>query len=241
MLERIDLKNVLVLDIETVPQYPSFDLLPERWKELWTKKIQYQIKDKEIDTPASLYRRAGIYSEFGRIICISAGCFDRNEDGHKFRIKSYHGEDEAALLTEFNSMLDDKYSGEGKTLAAHNGKEFDYPYIARRCLVNDLRMPWLLNNHGKKPWEVTLLDTMELWKCGDYKSYTSLDLLAAVFNIDSPKDDISGDDIWRVFWEEKNLDRIKCYCQKDVVTVAQILLRFKGMPLLETKDITYTN
>ena len=241
MLEKVDLKNVLVLDIETVPQNPMFDSMTERLKELWAKKIQYQIKDKEVDSPASLYRRAGIYSEFGKIICITAGCFDRNEEGYKLRIKSYFGDDETALLTEFNKMLDESYGDEGKTLAAHNGKEFDYPYIARRCLVNNIRMPWLLNNHGKKPWEVNLLDTMELWKCGDFKSYTSLDLLAAVFDIVSPKDDINGDDIWRVYWEDKNLARIKTYCQKDVVTVAQILLKYKGLQLLQEKDITYTN
>jgi len=241
MLEKIDLKNVLVLDIETVPQYPSFEFLPERWKELWTKKSQYIIKNKDVETPANIYSRAGIYSEFGKIIVISAGCFVRNEDGYKFRIKSYYGDNESVILTEFNSMLDEMYSGEDKTLAAHNGKEFDYPYIARRCLVNGIRMPWLLNNHGKKPWEVNLLDTMELWKCGDYKSNSSLDLLSAVFHIDSPKDDISGEDIWRVYWEEKNIERIKTYCQKDVITVAQLLLKYKAFPLLDTKDIIYTN
>src|SRR5438552_535591 len=128
MLEKVDLKNVLVLDIETIPQYSSFDLLSERWKELWTKKIQYLIKDKDADSPSGLYKRAGIYSEFGKIICISAGCFDRNEEGYKLRIKSYFGDDETVLLTEFNKMLDESYSDEGKTLAAHNGKEFDYPY-----------------------------------------------------------------------------------------------------------------
>ena len=132
-------------------------------------------------------------------------------------------------------MLDEKYSGEGKTLCAHNGKEFDYPYIARRCIVNGLSIPFLLNNHGKKPWEVALLDTMELWKFGDYKSFTSLNLLAAVFDIPSPKDDISGEDVWRVYWKEKNLERIRDYCQKDVVTVAQILLKFKGSSIVSGK------
>jgi DNA polymerase elongation subunit (family B) len=239
MLEKIDLKNVLVLDIETVPQYPSYEMMPDKWKMLWTKKVQYQLKEN--NTPADLYGRAGIYSEFGRIICISAGCFDRNEDGYKLRLKSYYGDNESSLLTDFNAMLDENYSGEEKTLCAHNGREFDYPYISRRCLVNNIRLPWVLNNHGKKPWEVTLLDTMELWKSGDHKNYTSLELLAAVFDIQSPKDDINGEDIGRVYWEEKNIERIKNYCQKDVITVACILLKYKGLPVLEEKNVIITN
>ncbi len=239
MLEKIDLKNVLVFDIETVPQYPSFEDLPDKWKELWSIKSEKQLKENEV--PADRYPRAGIYCEFGKVICISAGCFDKGDDGYKLRIKSYYGDDEKSLLSEFTKMLDENYSGEDRTLCAHNGKEFDYPYITRRCIVNGLRVPSLLNNNGKKPWEVTLLDTMELWKCGDFKSYTSLNLLAAVFDITSPKDDITGNDVWHVYWQEKNLERIKSYCQKDVITVAQILLKFKALPLLNEADITYTN
>lgn len=237
MLESIQLKNILVIDIETVPQYPSYNSMTDLWKELWSNKIKYRLKDNE--TPESYYCSAGIYAEFGKIVCISAGCFDVKDEFVEFRVKSYYGDDEKRILTEFYKTVSEKYNDSDKQLCAHNGKEFDYPYIVRRCLINGLPIPKILDNYGKKPWEVTLLDTMDMWKFGDYKSYTSLDLLATVFDITSPKDDISGEQVGEVYWEEKNLERIRTYCQKDVITVAQLLLRFKGRELLKQENIKY--
>lgn len=160
--------------------------------------------------------------------------------GKSFRLKSFYGNDEKNLLVEFSSLLNKHYNKKESLLCAHNGKEFDYPFIARRILINGLKIPALLNIAGKKPWEVNLLDTMELWKFGDYKNFTSLNLLAAIFNIPTPKDDIDGSDVSRVYYEENNLDRIASYCQKDVLTVAQVFLKFKGEQLIEESQVVIT-
>lgn len=239
MLDRVNLRNILVLDIETAPQHSSYSELSPEWKELWKKKMQREIKDGL--SPDGLYQRAGIYAEFGKIICICAGYFYDNGGGLCFKVKAFYGDDEKALLEEFSDTLNKSFSTENHLLCGHNSKEFDFPYIARRCLVNGVPIPYLLDNGGKKPWEVQLLDTMDLWKFGDYKSFTSLNLLAAVFGIESPKDDIDGSKVWSTYWLDKDLERIKNYCMKDVVTVAQLLMKFKGMDLLKPENISFTN
>jgi DNA polymerase elongation subunit (family B) len=239
MLDRINLKNILVLDIETVPQYATYDEVPDVWKELWKKKMQRDIKEGL--TPDGLYQRAGIYAEFGKIICICAGYFFENGDGLQFKVKAFYGDDEKKLLTEFSDAVNKGFSTDEHLLCGHNSKEFDFPYIARRCLINGLPIPYLLDNAGKKPWEVQLIDTMDMWKFGDYKNFTSLNLLAAVFGIESPKDDIDGSQVWSTYWIDKDLERIKNYCMKDVVTDAQLLLKFKGMELLKPENISFTN
>ncbi len=231
MLENIELSNVLVLDIETVPQYPDFDHVPEQFKTLWEQKTQYQRKQDE--TPGEFYNRAGIWAEFGKIICISVGIF-RSEKA--LRVKSFYGDDENLLLQEFTDLL--AQQPPHLILCAHNGKEFDFPFLCRRLLINGLAIPNQLNIAGKRPWEINHLDTMELWKFGDYKNYTSLNLLAAIFNIPTPKDDISGADVHWVYWLQKGLERIKTYCQKDVITTANLLLKFKGLPIIDENQIT---
>lgn len=225
-LYSLDISKVLFLDIETVSAAPSFDKLDEKMKNLWTKKSD-QLKRNEDDTPETLYNRAAIYSEFGKIICISVGFFN----GNRFRIKSFYGHDEKEILNDFAALLNRHSNRSDFLLCAHNGKEFDFPYIARRMLVNGIRLPSILQIAGKKPWEVRHLDTMELWKFGDYKSYTSLELLCAIFDIPTPKDDINGSEVGRVYWEEDDLERIKTYCQKDVVSIAQIMRRYLGLEL----------
>ncbi len=239
MLDRINLKNVLVLDIETVPQYATYDEVPEIWKELWKKKMQRDIKDGL--TADGLYQRAGIYAEFGKIICICAGYFFETGDRLQFKVKAFYGDDEKKLLADFSEAVNKGFSTEEHLLCGHNSKEFDFPYIARRCLINGLPIPYLLDNAGKKPWEVQLIDTMDMWKFGDYKNFTSLNLLAAVFGIESPKDDIDGSQVWSTYWIDKDLERIKNYCMKDVVTDAQLFLKFKGMDLLKPENISFTN
>ncbi len=230
----IDISNILFLDIETVPQHPAYENLDERFKVLWDKKAE-NIRRKDDDNPVSLYPRAGIYAEFGKIVCISFGYF-RNDT---FRVKSFYSHDEAQLLRDFAKLLNDHFSGGNYVLCGHNGKEFDFPFIARRMLINKIRLPEHLNIAGKKPWEIKHLDTMELWKFGDFKNYTSLDLLAAIFGIPSPKDDIDGSDVWRVYWQENDLERIKTYCQKDVVTLMQLMRSYMLMEILPDDDIVF--
>ncbi len=234
MLYDLKAEDVLFLDIETVPAYPDFEQLPERFKRLWEKKAEQLRRSDPEQTPDRLYPRAGIYAEFGKIVCISCGY----ENGKEFRIKSFYGEDEKILLGEFAGLLSKHYDTQRHLLCAHNGKEFDFPYLARRLLVNGITIPGILNLAGKKPWEIRHLDTMELWKFGDYKHYTSLELLAAIFDIPTPKDDIDGSQVGHVFWVEKDLERIAGYCQKDVLTVAQLLRRYRGEPLINDADVS---
>jgi 3'-5' exonuclease len=238
MLENYKMENILFLDIETVPQYATHDQLPEAYAALWEKKAgllsrMEKFNATETVKPDELYERAGIYAEFGKIVCISTGIF-RNDS---LWIKSFFGDNETVILKEFAEMLDKLKAKNITYLCAHNGKEFDYPYLIRRMLINGLDVPAMLDLSGKKPWEVNHLDTMELWKFGDYKNYTSLELLATVFNIPSPKDDIKGSDVARVYWQENNLPRIVTYCQKDIATIVNLLLRFKGKPLIGEDSI----
>jgi 3'-5' exonuclease len=234
-----DLLPVLFLDIETVSENADYDQMGERMKVLWEKKSSQLQQGKTDKSATEMYReRAGIYAEFGKVVCISCGVLVRSEGGFTFRLKSYYGEDEQKILSEFSEMLN---KGTGiKSLCAHNGKEFDFPYLCRRLLIQGMRVPEILNIQGKKPWEVFHLDTMELWKFGDYKAYTSLDLLAAIFNIPTPKDDINGADVGRVYWQEKGIERIKTYCEKDVITTCQVLLRMNSLEPLEQEQIIIT-
>lgn len=233
----LPLQNILFLDIETVPQFSAYDGLPEEWKKLWDTKSATLIKYHEGQTNETLYPRAGIYAEFGKIVCISCGVIQGSGDQRKLTLKSFYGDDEKKLLTDFIEMLNKWSNGEPKFLCAHNGKEFDFPYLCRRMIINNLPIPSLLNIAGKKPWEVNHYDTLELWKFGDFKSFTSLNLLAHTLGVPTPKDDIDGSMVWEVYWKEKNLERIVTYCQKDVVTVAQILLRMNSEPLIKEENI----
>ncbi len=237
MLENIVLSKVLFLDIETVPAYSSYQQLDERFKKLWDKKAvnlnRNEANSNISFTSETLYDRAGIYAEFGKIVCISTGYIKQGS----FRIKSFFGDDEKQLLTEFSDMLSEHFNTVNHYLCAHNGKEFDYPFIARRMLVNGVKLPFLLDIAGKKPWEITHLDTMELWKFGDYKNYTSLELLSALFGIPTPKNDIDGSQVRSVYYEENDLERIVMYCQKDTLTVAQLLLCYKGEEMIKEENM----
>jgi len=237
MLEHIPLQKILFLDIETVPACASYDELSDMFKSLWDKKSEHLQRGKnEILLPEELYAQAGIYAEFGKIVCISVGYFARERD---FRIKSFYGDDEKEILSDFSRLLNKYFNSNENLLCAHNGKEFDFPYIARRMLVNGMEIPRILNTAGKKPWEINHLDTMELWKFGDYKSFASLNLLAAVFDIPTPKDDIDGSRVGEVYWREQNLERIARYCQKDVLTIAQLFLKYRCEPILKEGMITF--
>ncbi|GAA4309155.1 3'-5' exonuclease [Mucilaginibacter gynuensis] len=232
MLEQYDLYNIMVLDIETVPQYSSFDQVPPHFQKLWDAKTVNQRKE---ETAEAFYERAGIWAEFGKIICISVGIFTGGQKPG-LRVKSFSGHDERELLIDFARLL----AGQppNLVLCAHNGREFDFPYICRRMLVNGIKHPQQLEISGKKPWEINHLDTMELWKFGDYKNYTSLSLLTAIFDIPTPKDDIDGSQVGSVYWNDNQLERICTYCQKDVVATAQLLRRYRGEELIPDENIT---
>ncbi|MFV0565834.1 MAG: 3'-5' exonuclease [Flavobacteriaceae bacterium] len=236
MIDKLHLENILFLDIETVPETSHFQDLDVTKQNLWETKSQYQRKDDF--TAEEFYQRAGIWAEFGKIICISVGYFTFKGDIRNFRVTSFYGE-EVELLNNFKNLLSTHFNQTKHLLCAHNGKEFDFPYIARRMIINGIKLPNKLNLFGKKPWEVPHLDTLELWKFGDYKTYTSLKLLTNVLGIPSPKDDIDGSEVYRVYYEENNIDRIITYCEKDTIAVAQILLRLRNDKLLHDSEIVY--
>ncbi len=248
MIEAIDISNVLFLDIETVSGQPAWDDLEEHFRELWfhkaaglLRKPEAELSEEEAD---DLYRqRAGIYAEFGKIICISVGFAfrDTGDQSLKVRLKSFAGHDEAAVLKAFIELLQKSYSDVGsKYLCGHNIREFDIPYICRRLVVHGLPMPAPLQLWGKKPWETKhLLDTMELWKFGDIKNFTSMKLLAAVLGFPSPKDDIDGSMVGRVYWEEQDVERISFYCEKDVLATIQLFLKYRREPILEAEQVIH--
>ena len=229
----INIQSVLFLDIETVPIEPSYEDLDETTRILWDKKVS-KLKNLETLSPEEIFARAGIYAEFGKIVCISCGIVSNNTT---VRIKSFADDDEFTLLNDFSKMLDQFFAKGEKFLCAHNGKEFDFPYIARRMLVNQIRLPEPLQIAGKKPWEISHLDTMELWKFGDYKNYTSLVTLANLFNIPTPKDDIDGSQVYKVYWNDNDLNRIATYCQKDVITIIQLFRKFRNEDTFESQQI----
>lgn len=236
MIHKIALSNILFLDIETIPQMPEFSDMDAELQELWAAKTQYQRRDDY--TAEEFYERAGIWAEFGKIVCISAGYFTQKSDIRQFRVTSFFG-DEVKILRDFSDLLNNHFNAAPHLLCGHNIKEFDIPYIARRLIINNLPLPDKLNLFGKKPWEVPHLDTLELWKFGDYKNYTSLRLLTKILGIPSSKDDIDGSEVARVFYEDGGLDRIVTYCEKDVIAVAQVFLRFRREEILGPSEILH--
>jgi len=237
MLNELNIEEVLFIDIETAPAVPGFDKLTETWQKLWEHKMKTQLNEDE--TAGDLYQRAGIYAEFGRIICISMGYVVQKQGEKFYRVKSFYDENEKILINNFFQAIQ-KFLKVGKSkLCAHNGQEFDFPYIARRAIVHGLNLPKILDIAGTKPWEIKdqLLDTLQLWKFGDYKHYTSLSLLCELFDIPTPKDEIDGSQVARVYWEDNNLDRIIRYCEKDTMAVANLLLRYKGDKIIPVENM----
>ena len=246
MLRNTDLEKILFLDIETCPSAGKFAEIPERLQRLWAdkvKKTRARMPDRysEDATLDEIYLQdSAIFAEFGKIVCISVGyIYTQAEESH-FKLKSYYNDDEKILLEEFGQMLN-YWDKPDRTLCGHNIKEFDIPYIARRMLINGIPLPKILNIAGKKPWEVQFIDTLELWKFGDFKSFTSLNLLTAIFDIPTPKDDIDGSMVGQVYYETGDLKRIATYCEKDVVATAQVFLKIKSHPLIAENNIEVSN
>ena len=237
MLNSIKPEKILFLDIETVPLVAKFEDMPKAMQELWDNKSQQFRKDSQ--QAEDVYQRAGIYAEFGKVICISFAMIHLKDGQRTIRIKSIANHDEKLILSEFSSLLSKLNANNDLLLCAHNGKEFDFPYLSRRMLINSIQLPSILDVASKKPWETQFLDTMELWKFGDYKNYTSLNLLAHVFGIPSPKSDIDGSQVANVYWNDNDLERISRYCQNDVLTIVQLFLRFKGESVIATENIEF--
>jgi DNA polymerase elongation subunit (family B) len=236
MIHNIKLDTVLFLDIETVPVTRDYGQLSDHMQDLWNRKMEIPVRNEE-GLPEELWERGGLYAEFGRVICISVGIFSSLGEPRRFRIKSFAGDDEAEILRDFSAMLRKFRQGKDLYLCAHNGKEFDFPFMARRMIINGIPLPEVLNVAGKKPWEVNFLDTMELWKFGAYRHYASLALMAEILNIPDPKDDIDGSQVGKVYYEDRDIERIIRYCERDVLTVAQILLKLRGEPLVPEENV----
>lgn len=234
MIRKLNIENILFLDIETVPEEKTFHELSAEKKKLWEEKSKYQ--RKEDFTAEEFYDRAGIWAEFGKIICISVGFFKFKNDIRSFRVTTYQGGEEK-LLKDFSTLLDSHFHKPHHLLCAHNGKEFDFPYIARRMIIHNIPIPAKLDLFGKKPWEVPHLDTLELWKFGDHKHYTSLKLLTNVLGIPSPKEDIDGSEVRNVYYIDHGLGRIINYCERDVVAIAQVILKMRQEDLLTDAEI----
>jgi DNA polymerase elongation subunit (family B) len=238
-IAKIPLERILFLDIETVPEVYAFEDLDEKTKQLFAQKVSFQTRDGA--SVEDLYKRAGIFSEFGKVVCISCGLVkDQATTGKSIRMKSFYSDDEYSLLLEFKKLLQNLEERGDFILCGHNAKEFDFPFIARRMLIHGIQLPNALDIAGKKPWEINHLDTMDLWKFGDHKNFTSLALLCHIFKIPTPKDDISGADVARVYYEEKDLHRIKIYCEKDVVALIQLFIRMQGRELVPNDKIRYS-
>src|SRR5450432_2364845 len=240
-MQQIALENLFLIDIETVSGVPHYHLLDDEWKELWTEKV---FKNLPPDTTAEQYypTRAAILAEFAKVICISIGYFKKENNEWQLRIKSFYSESEKEVLEDFIATLHQLFLKNSKWIfTGHNIKEFDIPFLCRRMLINNIEIPRYIDFQNMKPWETPVLDTLQLWRFGDYKHHTSLNLLAAALGVPSPKTDIDGRKVGEVFWTEKNLERIALYCQKDVATVANVILRFKNLPLLIDEQIIFTN
>ncbi|MBK6369300.1 MAG: 3'-5' exonuclease [Flavobacteriales bacterium] len=233
-----DLTRILFLDIETVPQHYVWNELDLRTAQLFSDKTRFE-QERNAKSAEEIYgEKGGILAEFGKIICIGVGSLHREGSDLRMRVTSFHGDDEYDVLTRFVDLLDRHYNNDDHWLCGHNGKEFDFPYIARRCVVHRIKLPRLLDIAGLKPWEVGHLDTMNLWSFGDRKAYTSLALLTHILGIPTPKDDITGADVARVYYEDQDLERIAAYCKKDVVATTQLFLRLTGGTLLPASAIT---
>tara|TARA_Y100001949_G_scaffold169736_1_gene170002 strand:+ start:138 stop:863 length:726 start_codon:yes stop_codon:yes gene_type:complete len=234
------LRNLLILDIETVALTKEYQKLNADLRKHWERKSSFLKNDDELTAEELYSEKAGIYAEFGKVITVAFGIFHELPDGSlALRVKSVAGDDEEMLLTEIKDFLETKFDPENLRLCAHNGKEFDFPYLSRRMLLNGIKLPYVLDNSGKKPWEVNFLDTMEMWKFGDRKNFTSLDLLTTIFNIPSSKSDIDGSMVNQVYYEEENgLERIRKYCQGDVIATAQLFLKMNALPVVDEKNIT---
>ncbi len=230
-----DLKPIFFIDIETISALSDYDLLEDAFKYQWDRKASFLSHADNTSVAALYFEKAAIYAEFGKIICIGMGYFFNDSSGQlRFRSKAIAHDNETVLLNELAQIL--ARLDKSTLLCAHNGKEFDFPYLCRRFLINGMLIPDILQQAGKKPWDIKHIDTMELWKFGDWKHFTSLDLLATVFNLPSSKTTMTGADVNKAYHHEHNLAKIKTYCVEDVILTARVYLKLKGISWMLTDE-----
>lgn len=237
MSDKIKIDKILFLDVETVPLKYKYNELSTYEKQLWESKVGHL--QKEGITAKELYERSGLYAEFSKIVCISTAIVYKERNKRKIRVKSFYGDDEKQILAQFSNLIVTHFDSNNHYLCAHNGKEFDFPFICRRLLVNGLKLPGILNVIGKKPWENHFLDTMDMWRFGEYKNFSSLELLSYLFNVPSPKSDMKGEDVKHVYYKDHDLERISNYCKRDALTVAQLYLKYRGETIIPEEDIIF--
>jgi 3'-5' exonuclease len=236
-MSAIDLNNILFLDIETVSCMEGYHLMAPRLQLLWNKKALLINRDENITSEELYLKKAAIYAEFGKVVAVAVGYIRNDKAGSpQLRVKAFASENESDILESFKELVN-KFDKDKLVLCAHNGKEFDFPYLCRRMVLNAIQLPAILDISGRKPWEVHHFDTMEMWKFGDKKNYTSLDLLAAIFGIESSKDDIDGSMVNQVYYEDKDLPRIAKYCMHDVIVTAQLFLKLNCFPAIPSEQI----
>jgi uncharacterized protein YprB with RNaseH-like and TPR domain len=240
LLRLIDIRNTLIIDIETVSISENYNDLDERLKKQWERKAAFIKNEEQLPAEELFFERAGIYAEFGKVICIAAGLFVKTKSGEMgLRIKAFTGENEKDILSSFKDLINNKLDSENLILCAHNGKDFDFPYLCRRYLINEMEIPTALQIAGKKPWEINHLDTMEMWKFGDRRNYSSLDLLATIFGIESSKKDLDGSMVNMVYYKDKDIEQIEAYCKQDVCVTANLFLKLNLLPVIPETNITY--
>lgn len=238
MVDKIKIENILFLDVETVPLTYKYNDLGTYEKYLWDSKVKHL--EKENVLASDLYaEKAGVYAEFAKIVCVSTAIVYKEKGKRKLRVKSFYSHDEKDVLADFSKLVSTHFNNDNHYLCAHNGREFDFPFLCRRLLVNNMKLPGILSVNGKKPWETHFLDTMEMWRFGDYRSFTSLELLTHLFGVPSPKDDLKGEDVKHVYYKDGDLERISRYCKKDALTVAQLFLKYRNEPIIPQEDIIF--
>lgn len=233
-----ELSNILFVDIETAAGSATYKELDDRLKQHWDRKAGFLNNPDELSTDELYFDRAGIFAEFGQVVTIAVGYMVKSENTWGLRVKAFADKDESMVLSEFKELLVSKFDPESLQLCAHNGREFDFPYICRRMLIRGIPIPRILDIGNMKPWEIPIIDTMNMWKFGDRKNFTSLDLLATLFNIETSKSDIDGSDVTRVYHHENGLDRIAEYCKRDIVVTAQLFLKLRSLPAIDPDNIT---
>lgn len=233
-----ELSNILFLDIETASGSADYQTLDERLRYHWDRKSGFLKNPDDQDVEEMYFERAGIFAEFGKILTIAVGYLSLSPEGTwGLRVKAFADDQEEVVLNDFKNLVETKFDLQILKLCAHNGREFDFPYICRRMLIQGIPLPDILDVSAKKPWEVPFIDTMDLWKFGDRKNFTSLDLLATLFEIETSKDDIDGSMVNQVYYHENGLERIAEYCKKDIVVTAQLFLKLKSLSPIEESNI----
>jgi len=225
LLIKQNIEDILFFDVETAAATNNFDENHELY-DAWAYDHLRNVEDSS--ELIELYNKtAPLYAEYGRIVTISIGAVR----GGELIIKSFSNEDEKVLLEEFNDSIS-KFANNKTWLCGHNILDFDMPYIMRRCMANGVQLHLLFDTAHLKPWETSVFDTALLWKGTAWKKQSLASVIAAL-GLPSPKDDISGADVSRVFYEG-GIDKIVSYCEKDVFATVNLFRKLRYEKPLES-------